>query len=69
MRQGLRLEPLLQARVDEETLAPGAVVSEVARQHGLTPQQVFTSRRQLRQVAEDIEPQAPRFAREMAHQQ
>jgi transposase-like protein len=25
----------------EETLVPGAVVSEVARRHGLTPQQVF----------------------------
>ena len=29
------------ARVIEETLAPGAVVSEVARLHDLTPQQVF----------------------------
>jgi transposase len=45
-------------QVVEETLAPGAVVSEVARRHGLTPQQVFTWRRQLRQVAE---PQAPVF--------
>jgi transposase len=26
------------ARIVEETLAPGAVVSEVARRHGLTPQ-------------------------------
>lgn len=32
----------------EETLAPGAVVSEVARRHGLTPQQLFTWRRQAR---------------------
>jgi transposase len=39
------------ARVVEETLAPGAVVSEVARRHGLTPQQVFTWRRQARQAA------------------
>jgi transposase len=31
-------------RVVEETLAPGAVVSQVARRHGLTPQQVFTWR-------------------------
>ena len=37
------------ARVIEETLIPGAVVSEVARRHGLTPQQVFTWRRQARQ--------------------
>ncbi|MBV8927090.1 MAG: transposase [Bradyrhizobium sp.] len=38
------------ARIVEETLAPGAVVSDVARRHGLTPQQVFTWRRQARQV-------------------
>ena len=30
----------------QETLAPGAVVSEVARRHGLTPQQLFAWRRQ-----------------------
>ena len=30
------------ARIVEETLAPGAVVSEIARRHGLTPQQLFT---------------------------
>jgi transposase len=36
------------ARIVEETLAPGAVVSDVARRHGLTPQQVFTWRRQAR---------------------
>ena len=46
------------ARVVEETLAPGAVVSEVARRHGLTPQQVFTWRRQARQL--DGEPRARR---------
>jgi transposase len=39
------------ARIVEETLAPGAVVSEVARRHGLTPQQVFTWRRQARGVS------------------
>jgi transposase len=44
----------------EETLVPGAVVSEVARRHGLTPQQVFTWRRQARQpVASEAE--ATRF--------
>lgn len=37
------------ARIVEETLVRGAVVSEVARRHGLTPQQVFTWRRQARQ--------------------
>src|SRR6476660_8403334 len=36
------------ARIVEETLVPGAVVSEIARRHGLTPQQVFTWRRQAR---------------------
>jgi transposase len=39
------------ARIVEETLTPGAVVSEVARQHGLTPQQLFTWRRRARQTA------------------
>jgi transposase len=37
------------ARFVEETLAPGAVVSEVARRYGLSPQQLFTWRRQMRQ--------------------
>jgi transposase len=37
------------AQIVEETLAPGAVVSEVARRHGLTPQQVFTWRRDARE--------------------
>jgi transposase len=39
------------ARFIEETLVPGAVVSEVARRHGLTPQQLFTWRRQAREHA------------------
>ena len=39
------------ARIVEGTLAPGAVVSAVARRHGLTPQQVFTWRRQAYQPA------------------
>ena len=39
------------ARVVGETLVPGAVVSEIARRHGLTPQQVFTWRRQARQLS------------------
>ncbi|MBB4399034.1 transposase [Bradyrhizobium sp. ERR14] len=37
------------ARFVKDTLAPGAVVSEVARRHGLSPQQLFTWRRQTRQ--------------------
>jgi transposase len=48
------------ASIVEETLVPGAVVSEVARRNGLTPQQVFTWRRQARQpIASDAE--APKF--------
>ena len=43
-----RFPTAFKAQVIEETLAPGAVVSEVARRHGLTPQQVFTWRRQAR---------------------
>lgn len=35
----------------EETLAPSAVVSEVARRHGLAPQQLFTWHRQARRPA------------------
>ena len=34
------------SRILAETLAPGAVVSEVARRHGLTPQQLFGWRRE-----------------------
>jgi transposase len=34
------------ARIVEETLVPGAVASEIARRHGLTPQHVLTLRRQ-----------------------
>ncbi|MBT9287949.1 transposase [Hyphomicrobiaceae bacterium 22] len=40
------------ARIVAETLEPGAVVSEVARRHGLTPQQVFTWRREARKRTE-----------------
>jgi transposase len=39
------------ARIVEETLVPGAVVSEIARRHGLAPQQLFTWRRQARRAA------------------
>jgi transposase len=40
------------ARIVAETLLPGAVVSEVARRHGLTPQQLFTWRREARKRVE-----------------
>jgi len=36
------------ARILEEAMVPGAVVSEVARRHGLSPQHLFTWRRQAR---------------------
>jgi len=36
------------ARIVAETLAPGAVVSVIARRHGLTPQQLFAWRREAR---------------------
>jgi len=39
------------AGIVEETLVPGTVVSDITRQHGLTPQQVFAWRRQARQLA------------------
>jgi transposase len=40
------------AQILEESLAPGAVVSAVARRHGLTPQQLFAWRREARKRAE-----------------
>src|SRR6201988_399105 len=44
------------ARIVEETLVPGAVVSEIARRHGLTPQQLFTWRRQARRATTKEKP-------------
>ncbi len=41
------------ARILEEAAAPGAVVSEVARRHGMAPQHLFAWRREAkRQAAE-----------------
>ena len=40
------------SRAVEASLEPGAVVSEVARQYGATPQQLFTWRREARRRAE-----------------
>jgi transposase len=36
------------AQIIEETLVPGAVASDVARRHGLSPQQLFSWRREAR---------------------
>ena len=44
------------ARAIEESLAPDAVVSQVARRHGATPQQLFTWRREARQKAAESSP-------------
>ena len=49
------------ARIVEETLIAGAVVSEVARRHGLSPQQLFGWRRQARQPAVADTDAAPQF--------
>jgi transposase len=40
------------ARILDETFVPGAVVSEVARRHGLSPQQLFGWRRDARRAHE-----------------
>ena len=42
-----RFSPDTKARIVQESRAAGAVVSEVARRHGLTPQQLFGWRREL----------------------
>ena len=49
------------ARVVEETLVAGVVISDVARRHGLSPQQVFTWRRQARLPAVNAESKTPHF--------
>jgi transposase len=43
-----RWSPEAKTRIVLESQQPGAVVSEVARQHGLTPQQLFGWRRESR---------------------
>jgi len=56
-----RFSDEFRARVVEETLAPDAVVSQIARRHGLTPQQVFTWRRQTRQASGQSAAEVPMF--------
>ena len=50
------------ARIVEEVLAPGAVVSEVARRHGMTPQHLFTWRRETRRRELTAAPETPSVA-------
>lgn len=50
------------ARIVGETLAPGAVVSAIARRHGLSPQQVFAWRRQVRNRVASPAMDTPAFA-------
>jgi transposase len=47
------------ARAIEASLVPGAVVSAVARRHGVTPQQLFTWRREARRKAADTAETTP----------
>lgn len=49
------------ARILEETLVPGAAVSEVARRHGLSPQQIFGWRREARRVFDAGSAASPAF--------
>ena len=46
------------ARIVAESYEEGAVVSEVARRHGLSPQQLFGWRRQMRGVIEAVRSEA-----------
>ena len=46
------------ARIVVESLKPGANVSEVARRHGLSPQQLFGWRRQARELLKECEREA-----------
>ena len=41
------------ARILDEAMAPGAIVSEVARRHSMSPQHLFTWRRQAKREAGD----------------
>lgn len=56
-----RWDPDDKARIVAETDAPGAVVSEIARRHGLSPQQLFGWRRTARKQAVESAGAVPRF--------
>ena len=44
------------ARIVAEAMMPGAVVSEIARRHGISPQHLFTWRREARRALPLAEP-------------
>jgi transposase len=48
-------------RILEETFLPGAVVSAIARRHGLTPQQLFGWRRDARRYGANVRNETPLF--------
>lgn len=56
-----RFSESAKARIVAETLEPGVVVSEIARRHGLTPQQLFAWRRAAcrRVTTGDVKTEAP----------
>ncbi len=49
------------ARITEEAMVPGAVVSEIARRHGMSPQHLFTWRRLALRTADLDRAKAPFF--------
>lgn len=49
------------ARIIAATLEPGAVVSAIARRHGLTPQQLFGWRREARKQGLVVRSTVPKF--------
>ena len=49
------------ARIVAESYEPGATVSEVARRHAMSPQQLFGWRRSLRRTPESLPLSAPMF--------
>ncbi len=57
-----RWPPASKALILEEALATGAVISAVARRHGITPQQLFGWRRTARRRACERAAGAPVFA-------
>src|SRR5271155_763025 len=57
-----RWPPEAKARIVEETLAAGAVAAEVARRHGISPQQLFGWRRAARRCAIAGAADSPGFA-------